>query len=66
MPRLHAGAIGIGIHRVGVGRAHYGLTLTAIRDGNHATVYNPDGRPIGHAYLEAGKTYVPLTHLQDH
>jgi putative transposase len=43
-----------------------GLTLTAIRDSDHATVYHPDGRPIGHAHLQPGKNYVVLTHLQDH
>jgi putative transposase len=60
------GTIGVGKHRIGVGRAYHGHTLTAIRDHHHATVYNPDGHPIGHAYLEPGKTYVALTPLQDH
>jgi putative transposase len=59
------GVINVGTHRIGVGRAHHGHPLTAIRDGTHATVYNHDGDPIGHAYLEPGKSYVPLTHHQD-
>jgi putative transposase len=65
-PVYDTGVIAVGKTRIGVGRAHHGLTLTAIRDGDHATVYNPDGQPIGHAYLEPGKTYVPLTPNQDH
>jgi putative transposase len=65
-PVYDTGTIGVGKHRIGVGRAYYGQTLTAIRDGDHATIYTPDGRPIGHTYLEPGKTYVPLTHHQDH
>jgi putative transposase len=65
-PVYDTGTIGVGKHRVGVGRAYHGHTLTAIRDGDHATIYNPDGRPIGHAYLEPGKTYVPITPIHDH
>jgi putative transposase len=60
------GTINIGKHRVGVGCAYHGLTLTAIRDSDHATVYHPDGHPIGHAHLQPDKRYVALTHLQDH
>jgi putative transposase len=48
-------------HRIGVGRAHHGSTLTAIRDGDHVTVYTPDGDPLGHAFLTDAKTYTPLT-----
>jgi putative transposase len=65
-PVYDTGTIGVGKHRIGIGRAYHGLTLTAIRDGNHATVYDTNGRPIGYAHLEPGKSYVPLTHLQDH
>ena len=65
-PVYDTGVIRVGKHRIGIGRAYYGLTLTAIRDGNHTTVYDHDGHPIGHAHLEQGKSYVPLTHLQDH
>jgi putative transposase len=65
-PVSDTGTIHVGTHRIGVGRAYHGLTLTTIRDGNHATTYNADGQPIGHAHLEPGKTYVPLNHHQDH
>jgi transposase InsO family protein len=64
-PVFDTGTIRVGKHRIGVGRAYYGHALTTIRDGNHATVYNSDGNPIGHAHLELAKTYVPLTHFQD-
>ena len=60
-PSPDTGTIGVGKHRISVGRAYDGTTLTAIRDGNHATVYNTDGHPIGHAYLDPDKNYVPLT-----
>jgi transposase InsO family protein len=64
-PVYDTGTIGVGKHRIRIGRAYHGIILTAIRDGDHATVYNPDGSPLGHAYLEAGKNYVPLIRLQD-
>ena len=59
------GAISISANRTSVGRAHAGTTVTAIRDGTHASVYNHDGEPIGHAYLDPAKKYVHLTHHQD-
>jgi transposase InsO family protein len=59
------GVIGVGSHRIGVGRAYHGHPLTAIRNGTHATVYNHNGDPIGHAHLDPDKSYVPLTHHQD-
>jgi hypothetical protein len=46
------GTIGIAGRRTSVGAAHTGTTVTAIRDGNHVTVYHLDGRPIGHLHLE--------------
>src|SRR5882757_3086275 len=64
-PVLDTGIICVGKHRIGVGRAYHGHALTTIRDNNHATVYNADGHPIGHAHLEPGKSYVSLTPLQD-
>jgi putative transposase len=50
--------------RIGVGTAHRGQPLTTIRDHHRATVYTTDGQPLGHAEIEPGKTYVPLTHHQ--
>jgi putative transposase len=55
------GTISLGKHRMSVGRARYGQTLTAIRDGDHATIYTPDGHPLGHAYLDPTKHYIKLT-----
>jgi hypothetical protein len=57
------GVIAFGSHRVGVGCAHRGTTLTAIRDHDHATIYTPDGRPIGHAYLDPAKSYISITKI---
>jgi putative transposase len=56
------GTIRIGRHRTSVGMAHLGTALTAIRDGDRATVYNLDGQPLGHAYLDPTKTYVTFNH----
>jgi len=46
--------------RIGLGTAHKGQTVTAIRDANRVTVYHPDGHPLGHAVLTTGTTYTPL------
>jgi len=51
----------VGHHRTSVGRAYCGTTVTAIRDGDRATIYTADGQPIGHAYLDPTKSYVHLT-----
>jgi putative transposase len=56
------GTISVGASaRIGLGAAHKGQTVTAIRDGTRITVYHPDGHPLGYALLDAGKTYTPLT-----
>jgi putative transposase len=57
------GVINVGRHRIGIGCAYTATTLTAIRDRDHVTVYNPDGTPLGHATITATKNYTPLTHL---
>lgn len=55
------GAIAVAGHRTSVGTRYAGTTVTAIRDGNRATVYDPDGRPIGHFPLDPDHNYVTLT-----
>jgi transposase InsO family protein len=55
------GAITIAGHRTSVGRAYAGTTVTAIRDGNHATIYRPDGQPLGYLHLDPDTDYVTLT-----
>ena len=55
------GTIAIGRGRIGVGTAHTGSTVTAIRDANHLTVYDPNGDPLGHAILNPATSYTPLT-----
>jgi putative transposase len=53
------GTISVGTTPIGVGRARHGLTLTAIRDNTHITVYDTDGNPLGTA-TNTG-SYQPLT-----
>lgn len=55
------GTITIAGRRTSIGATHAGTTVTAIRDGTHITIYNPDGRPLGHLHLEPGKAYIALT-----
>jgi len=55
------GTISIGRARIGVGTAHTGHTITAIRDGQHITVYDPNGHPLGHATLTGRRSYLPMT-----
>lgn len=58
------GKISIGrYHCTSVGRAHVGTTVTTIRAGDHATVYGPEGQPIGHVYLDPVKQHVSLTRV---
>jgi hypothetical protein len=56
------GTIRFAGHRTSVGRAHVGTTVTAICDGQRAAIYNADGQPLGHLYLDPAKTYLTLTH----
>jgi len=55
------GTIGIARCRTSIGTGHAGTTVTAIRDGNHVTIYHHDGHPLGHFHLEPAKTYITLT-----
>jgi putative transposase len=49
-------------HTFTVGRAHAGLTVTVLRDGDHITVYDPHGEVLGHQHLDLTKRYQgPLT-----
>ncbi|MFG1902268.1 DDE-type integrase/transposase/recombinase [Micromonospora carbonacea] len=56
------GSITAAGHRTSVGTTHAGTTVTAIRDNNHVTVYQPDGHPIGYFHLNPNKNYITLTH----
>jgi putative transposase len=62
-PVHDTGVIAIGSHRIGVGCARRGTTLTVIRNHDTATVYTTDGQPIGHAHLDPNKLYQPLTKI---
>jgi transposase InsO family protein len=55
------GTISVAGRRTSVGMTYLGATVTAIRDGNHLTVYTTDGRPIGHLHLNPDKNYITLT-----
>lgn len=57
------GVISVGANRMSVGRALARTTLTAIRDGARITVYDNDGKPLGHALVNPVKNYVPFTRL---
>lgn len=57
------GAIAVAGTHASIGRARAGATVTAIRDGNHITVYDTDGQPIGHFHREPGKGYTTLNPL---
>jgi transposase InsO family protein len=60
-PVASNGTIGVAGRRTSVGMDHLGTTVTAIRDGNHVTVYDPHGNPIGHLHLDPDKKYITLT-----
>lgn len=55
------GAISVAGHRTSVGTAHAGTVVTAIRDGNRATIYSPEGDPIGYIQLGPDNNYISLT-----
>ena len=55
------GAIAVAGHRTSVGTTHAGTTVTAIRDNNRVTIYQPDGQPLGYFHLEPDKNYITLT-----
>ena len=55
------GVIAVAGHRTSVGTGYAGRTVTTIRDGNRATVYDPDGRPIGYFHLDPTTDYITLT-----
>jgi putative transposase len=58
------GVISVGGHRMSVGVHLAGAVLTAIRDGDRATVYNADGTALGHAHLDPAKSYVTFTRAE--
>jgi putative transposase len=55
------GAIAVAGHRTSVGMTYVGATVTAIRDGDRATIYDPTGQPIGYFGLDPNKNYITLT-----
>lgn len=46
------GIIKTGQHTLSVGTHHAGQTMTVIRDGDHVTVYDPNGKPLGHLLID--------------
>jgi hypothetical protein len=62
------GRIHVGRQRISIGRANAraygpGATVTAVRNGYHVTIYDPDGQPIGHAILNPSRDAVPFTKI---
>jgi transposase InsO family protein len=57
------GKISVARTRTSVGTAYTGTTVTAIRDGDHATIYNADGQPIGRLYIDP-RRYVTLAKIE--
>jgi putative transposase len=55
------GAIAVAGHRTSVGTTRAGTTVTAIRDNNRVTVYDPDGQPLGHFTIDPDRNYITLT-----
>jgi hypothetical protein len=60
-PVTPTGTVTIGTIRIGVGTTWRGHTLTAIRDGDHITIYHPDGHPLGHTTATPDRSYHPIT-----
>ncbi|QSB16088.1 IS481 family transposase [Natronosporangium hydrolyticum] len=58
------GNIRIGRHTTSVGIARAGGTVTAVRNGDHATVYSTDGQPIGYVHIDPAKRYAALTRTE--
>jgi transposase InsO family protein len=55
------GAIAVAGHRTSVGTTRAGTTVTAIRDNNRVTVYDPHGQPLGYFHLDPDRNYITLT-----
>jgi transposase InsO family protein len=60
-PGARTGVIAGPAHRTSVGTGYAGAIVTAIRDGNRVTVYDPDGRPIGYFPVDPDTDYITLT-----
>ena len=59
------GAFGVGSHYMHLGQAWAGTTITAIRDANRITAYDPDGNPLGHATIEPTRKWLPFTKIDN-
>ena len=55
------GSISVGRQYMYIGTTWTGTILTAIRDSDRVTVYDPDGTPLGHALLDPTKRSIPFT-----
>jgi transposase InsO family protein len=54
---VSTGVISVGSLYLSVGRDLAGSTVTVLRDGDHLTVYRPDGHVLGHLHLDQSKRY---------
>ena len=57
------GDFGVGSHYMHLGRAWAGTTITAIRDGNRITAYDPDGNALGHACIDLDRKWLPFVKI---
>jgi transposase InsO family protein len=59
------GSIHVGQGQVtNIGKAWAGVSVATIRDGNHITIYGPDGQPIAHTLLDPNRYYTRIHELQ--
>jgi transposase InsO family protein len=58
------GSIHVGQGQVtNIGTARAGASVATIRDGNHITIYGPDGQPIAHTVLDPTRYYTRKAEL---
>lgn len=57
-----SGVISVGHSSVSVGRAHAGLKVTVLRNGDHVTVFHITGDVLGHLHLDRDKRYQGQLH----
>jgi len=56
------GTIKLGNHILSIGARHTGTTVTALRNGDHVTVYAPHGEPLGHLTIRPDRRYQGQLH----
>jgi transposase InsO family protein len=58
------GSITVGLgQRTNIGKTWAGVDITTIRDGDHITIYSPDGQPIAYTDLDPTRAYTRIAEL---